>query len=106
MGQQKLVKAAGLRSTRECFGVSWDADQQAFVDTEPKPLVVKPVESCGSDGVKVCYSAQEAREHFELLMQSQTKCRVLELSYRSFSRATNMLLTIVPVTAFIKPPWS
>merc|ERR1711972_1204797 len=74
--QQKLVKAAGLRSTRECFGVSWGADQQAFVDTEPKPLVVKPVESCGSDGVKVCYSAQEAQQHFELLMQSQTKCGV------------------------------
>lgn len=74
--QQKLVKAAGLRSTRECFGVSWGAEQQDFVDTEPTPLVVKPVESCGSDGVKVCYSAQEAREHFELLMQSQTKCGV------------------------------
>jgi len=34
---------------------------------------VKPVESCGSDGVKVCHTKQETEAHFNLLMRSQRK---------------------------------
>merc|ERR1712174_189029 len=41
--------------------------------SEPLPVVVKPVESCGSDGVKLCRTKQEAKEHFNLLMDSQRK---------------------------------
>lgn len=70
--QQKLVKAAGLRSTREASGTVL-ADVHEFLETEPMPCIVKPTESCGSDGVKKCYSIQEAEAHFELLMRSQRK---------------------------------
>merc|ERR1712039_57841 len=41
---------------------------------EQFPIIVKPVESAGSDGVKLCHSAEEARAHFDLLMSSQRKC--------------------------------
>jgi biotin carboxylase len=37
------------------------------------PVVVKPVESAGSDGVKLCTTVEEAEEHFTLLMTSQRK---------------------------------
>merc|ERR1712203_567811 len=37
------------------------------------PVVVKPVESAGSDGVKLCHTIEEAEEHFMLLMTSQRK---------------------------------
>jgi biotin carboxylase len=37
------------------------------------PIVVKPVESCGSDGVKLCKTKAEAKAHFHLLMESQRK---------------------------------
>jgi len=70
--QQKLVKAAGLRSTREASGTAL-ADVRAFLRTEPMPCIVKPTESCGSDGVKKCMSIEEAESHFELLMRSQKK---------------------------------
>merc|ERR1712190_579213 len=70
--QQKLVKAAGLRSTREASGKEL-SDVRAFLESEPMPCIVKPTESCGSDGVKKCSSIEEAEEHFELLMRSQKK---------------------------------
>jgi len=37
------------------------------------PIVLKPTESAGSDGVKLCQSVEEAKEHFHLLMTSQKK---------------------------------
>jgi len=58
--QQKAVKAAGLRAVREALGKQWSA-VEAFVESEPMPVVVKPVESCGSDGVKLCRTKEEAR---------------------------------------------
>merc|ERR1712048_1175671 len=70
--QQKAVKASGLRAVREALGTKW-ADVEAFVDSESFPVVVKPVESCGSDGVKLCKTKQDAKDHFNLLMHSQRK---------------------------------
>jgi biotin carboxylase len=37
------------------------------------PCIVKPTESCGSDGVKKCNTIEEAEAHFDLLMRSQKK---------------------------------
>merc|ERR1712151_253410 len=56
--QQKLVRAAGLRSTREASGTVL-ADVRDFLETEPMPCIVKPTESCGSDGVKKCSTVEE-----------------------------------------------
>merc|ERR1712190_539844 len=70
--QQRAVKAAGLRAVREAVGTEW-SDVASFVDSESMPVVVKPVESCGSDGVKVCHTKQETEAHFNLLMRSQRK---------------------------------
>jgi len=46
---------------------------EEFLQTESYPVVVKPVESAGSDGVKLCHTFQEAQEHFYVLMNSQRK---------------------------------
>merc|ERR1719356_1770382 len=70
--QQELVKAAGLRSVRQAGGTQL-ADVRDFLRSEPMPVVVKPVESAGSDGVKLCHTIEEAEEHFMLLMTSQRK---------------------------------
>ena len=68
--QQELIKAAGLRSVRQAGGDKFE-DVELFLRTEPYPVVVKPVESAGSDGVKLCHNYNEAKEHFDLLMKSQ-----------------------------------
>jgi biotin carboxylase len=68
--QQKAVKAAGLRAVREACGKTWE-EVASFVETEPLPIVVKPVESCASDGVKLCKTKAEVKAHFHLLMKSQ-----------------------------------
>jgi len=70
--QQKLVKASGLRAVREACGRTW-SDVKDFVLSETLPVVVKPVESAGSDGVKLCRSVEEAEVHFNLLMASQKR---------------------------------
>lgn len=38
---------------------------------EEMPIVLKPVESAGSDGVKLCATLEEAEDHFHRLMNSQ-----------------------------------
>jgi len=68
--QQELVRKVGLRSVRQSCGTTLE-DVDAFLKTEQYPLVLKPVESAGSDGVKLCSSYNEAKDHFELLMNSQ-----------------------------------
>lgn len=68
--QQKLVKQAGLRAVREVCTTRWQ-DVEVFLQSESLPVVVKPVESAGSDGVKFCRSIEEVHDHFHLLMNSQ-----------------------------------
>ena len=70
--QQDEVRRSGLRAVRETCGTSWDV-VSPFLDSEPLPVVVKPVESAGSDGVKLCHTKEEAEAHFNLLMSSQRK---------------------------------
>jgi len=70
--QQELIKAAGLRSVRQAGSGNF-ADVEEFLRTEQYPVVVKPVESAGSDGVKLCHNFEEAKEHFHLLMNSQQR---------------------------------
>lgn len=71
--QQDAVKAAGMRSVRSVCGKDW-TEVKAFTETEAFPIIVKPVESAGSDGVKLCHTPSEAKDHFHLLMNSQRKC--------------------------------
>mgnify|MGYP005843134209 CR=1 FL=1 len=61
--QQELIKADGLRSIRQAAGCKIE-EVEAFLHNEPYPLIVKPLDSAGSDGVKLCHSYEEAREHF------------------------------------------
>lgn len=68
--QQELIAKAGLRSVRQACGDKFE-DVEHFLKTEPYPVVLKPVESAGSDGVKLCHNFEEAKVHFEVLMKSQ-----------------------------------
>jgi len=68
--QQELIKKYGLRSVRQAGGAKFE-QVESFLRNEPYPVVIKPIESAGSDGVKLCHDFNEAREHFDLLMKSQ-----------------------------------
>merc|ERR1719379_1559319 len=68
--QQDLVRSAGLRAVRQACGTKW-SDVESFVASECMPVVLKPVESAMSDGVKLCHSMEEAESHFNFLMNSQ-----------------------------------
>lgn len=60
--QQELVKAAGLRSIRQAGGTKLE-DVDEFLQKEEYPVIVKPVDSAASDGVKLCKSYNEAKQH-------------------------------------------
>ena len=47
------------------------AEVASFLAAERYPIIVKPTESAGSDGVKRCVCREAAEAHFELLMRSQ-----------------------------------
>lgn len=69
--QQEKVKESGLRSVRQLQADTWP-EVTSFCEKE-LPLIIKPVESCGSDGVKLCKTMEEAESHFNLLMTGQRK---------------------------------
>lgn len=64
--QQELLRKANLPGVREACGRSWE-EVQAFAESEMMPVLVKPSESAGSDGVKKCLTIAEAEEHFKKL---------------------------------------
>ena len=68
--QQELIRKMGLRSVRQAGGDKLE-DVDDFLRTETYPIVLKPNESAGSDGVKLCYTYPEAVDHFHVLMNSQ-----------------------------------
>lgn len=68
--QQELIRKMGLRSVRQAGGDKLDQVEH-FLRTESYPIVLKPNESAGSDGVKLCNSYEEAVDHFNVLMKSQ-----------------------------------
>lgn len=68
--QQELIRDVGMRSVRQAAGTKLE-EVMDFLKSEAYPVVLKPTESAGSDGVKLCYNIEEASEHFEHLMKSQ-----------------------------------
>ena len=56
--QQELVKAAGIRSVRQAAGKTF-TDVEEFLKTESYPVVLKPTDSAGTDGVKLCHDFEE-----------------------------------------------
>jgi biotin carboxylase len=68
--QQKFIAAAGMHSVWQASGDKFEY-VESFLKTESYPLMVKPTESAGSDGVKLCHSVEEAKEHFHLLMKNR-----------------------------------
>ena len=68
--QQELIKAAGIRSIRQCAGKKY-SDVEAFLKSEDYPVVLKPTDGAGSDGVKLCHDIEEAREHFEHILVAE-----------------------------------
>jgi biotin carboxylase len=67
--QQELVKAAGLRSIRQAAGSEFSQVEE-FLKKEQYPVIVKPDDSAGSDGVKLCHTFEEAKAHFHELMEA------------------------------------
>jgi len=68
--QQELLRDAGMRAVRQAGSDKFE-DVEEFLRTESYPVVLKPTESAGSDGVKLCPNFDEAKEHFHQLMSSQ-----------------------------------
>jgi len=68
--QQELIKADGIRSIRQAAGKQW-SDVESFLKSETFPVVLKPTDSAGSDGVKLCHDIGEAKDHFHDLFETE-----------------------------------
>ena len=67
--QQELIQEAGLRSVRQATGVNLSDDTvNEFLLHEKYPVVVKPADFVGPDGVKLCHDIDEAKDHFSYLV--------------------------------------
>lgn len=68
--QSEAVRASGLRAVEQAL-VTSAAEAAAFLDVyrpEPFRIIVKPVESAGSEDVKLCHSREEVFNHVEQVM--------------------------------------
>lgn len=66
--QQELIKAKGLRSIRQAGGKDF-SEVKDFLQTESYPVILKPLDSAGSDGVKLCHTYEEAEDYFHYLRE-------------------------------------
>jgi biotin carboxylase len=66
----ETIRAAGLRAVRQQRATTWQEVEGFLADWTPNPfkLIVKPLESAGSDDVTLCHSLPEARKAFEHIM--------------------------------------
>eukprot|EP00435_Cladocopium_sp_Y103_P000954 s5089_g1.t1 len=65
-----LKGIAGCRAIREVCGCSWEEVKDSCRELG-LPMVVKPVQSGGTDGVKLCHSMQAVEEHFSHLQATK-----------------------------------
>jgi len=70
--QQELTRQAGVRAVWQISGTRFSPEVQSFLKTKSYPVIIKPNEGSGSDGVKLCSSFQEAKDHFNLLLGSDS----------------------------------
>lgn len=64
--QSEALRAAGHRAVKQALAVSEDVVREFITQLAPSPfkVMVKPVESAGSDDVKLCTSMEDAVAHF------------------------------------------
>lgn len=68
--QGERIKGAGLRSVKQMLTSCWD-DVPLFIEALGKPtikIVLKPVDSAGTDGVYFASSVEEARVAFDKII--------------------------------------
>ncbi|CAL1132530.1 unnamed protein product [Cladocopium goreaui] len=71
--QSSVLKGiAGCRAIREVCGCAWEEVRDSCRELG-LPMVVKPVQSAGTDGVKLCYSMKAVEEHFRHLQATQRR---------------------------------
>ena len=70
--QQEMVRKAGLPAVQQAIGLSFTDEIRSFLKNQSYPVVVKPNAGSGTDGVKLCYTYEEARDHFNFLLISFT----------------------------------
>ena len=66
--QQELVRDSGLRAIRQAAGSRW-SDVAGFLESKTFSVALKPTDSAGSDGVKLCHDMEEAEAHFHHLLE-------------------------------------
>ena len=70
--QHHALSSAGMRACRGVTGFDWNESMEELCATS-RSVVVKLDEGTGSEGVRLCKSAAEARAHFEWLMRHQRR---------------------------------
>ena len=66
----ETIRAAGLRAVKQLRATSWGEIETWIHEWNPEPfkVIVKPMDSAGSDGVTLCLSLDEVRNAFNLIM--------------------------------------
>merc|ERR1719230_1451448 len=71
--QQEALRSAGVRAVKQSLAKS-EADVREFLDKlapSPFKVIVKPVESAGSDDVRLCMSMEDAVAHFRQILSRE-----------------------------------
>lgn len=66
----ETLRKSGVRAVMQTKAVEWSTAKAFIEEMNPVPfrVILKPIESAGSDGVTLCYSMEDAEKTFEQLM--------------------------------------
>ena len=75
MGER--VRQCGLRTPRQCSSARLDDLLEWIVAGDVWPAIVKPLDSSGSDGVRLCASEREVAEAFDEIVGQKNKLNIV-----------------------------
>jgi hypothetical protein len=112
----ETIRAAGLRAVKQLKASSWE-EVENFLDAwkpDPFKVIVKPLDSAGSDGVTLCLSRDEVSITFtplsagDLLSLSSCRCiaRSISSSAKSMAWDTSTAISLYRSILMVKNTWS
>ncbi|WP_023638324.1 ATP-grasp domain-containing protein [Musicola paradisiaca] len=98
----ETLRAGGLKAAQQIAVSTWQ-DAQAWLDAQHYPVVLKPLESAGSDGVFICNSREETQRAFEQISKKKNKLNIINeaVLFQEYLKGTEYVVNFVSLAGNI-----
>lgn len=98
----EVLREHGLWPAKQCILSRWD-EILTWLEDQPYPVVLKPIDSAGSDGVFICHSQDKVRHAFSTLSNKVNKLNLINKTIlcQEFLHGTEYVVNFVSLGGHI-----